>query len=447
MDFPVQFNVNPDWHVFLFALIVSIVASGLFGSAPAWRASRTDANTVLKGNPTNSGTRHLNLRDILVVVQVALCFVLVAGCLLSLRGLQQAFKLNLGFEPPHVSVVGFDLGLAGYSEERGRAFQERALNAIQHLPGVQSASFSNSVPLSIDQSQTGVFPTDKPDLRSSDGVDATRYQVSPGFFTTLGTKLLAGRDFNWHDDTTSPPVAIVNAAFTRRLLHTENPVGKRFRNGLNGPLVEVIGVVEDGKYESLTESLQPAVFWPIRQFHNSTTTLEVRSSLPPTQMVDEIRQGILQLDPELPLYGASSLEQMLGFAFFPTRAAAIALSAFGLLAIILAATGIHGVVAYAVSRRTHEIGMRMALGARPFQVLRLVLGKMAALLLLGSVVGLILVLAMGQVIASVVYQAQPRDPLVMLGVLATIAMLGIAAAWSPARRATRADPMDALRYE
>jgi predicted permease len=447
MDFPVQFNVNPDWRVFFFALIASIVASVLFGSAPAWRASRTDPNAVLKGNSTRWENGRLTFRDILVVVQVALCFVLVAACLLSLRGLQQALKLNLGFEPQHVSVVGFDVGLPGYSEERGRAFQRRALEAIQQLPGVQAASYSNSVPLSIDQSQDGVFPADKPDLKASDNVDATRYQVSPGFFATLGTKLLAGRDFNWHDDTTSPSVAIVNLAFRKQLLHAENPIGKRFRYGLNGRLVEVIGVVEDGKYGSLTESHVPMVFWPILQSYNGTTTLEVKSALSATQMVGEIRGAISRLDPELPLYGAGSLEQMLGFAFFPSRAAAIALSAFGILAIILAVTGIHGLIAYAVSTRTHEIGIRMALGARPVQVLRLVLGKTATLFVFGSLVGLVLTLAVGQMLASVVYEAQPRDPLVMASVVIAIALLGLFASWSPARRATRVAPMVALHHE
>jgi ABC-type antimicrobial peptide transport system permease subunit len=211
--------------------------------------------------------------------------------------------------------------------------------------------------------------------------------------------------------------------------------------------VEVVGIVEDGKYASLTESQQPVVFWPILQSYNSTTTLEVRSSLPATQMVREIRRTMAKLDPELPLYGVGSLEQMLGFAFLPARAAAMALGAFGVLAIMLAATGIHGLVAYAVSRRTHEIGIRMAIGARPMQILRVILGKTAVLLFFGSVIGFALALAVGQVIASIVYEARPRDPLVMVSVGLAIALLGLFASWSPARRATRVDPLVALRYE
>jgi predicted permease len=447
MDFPVQYDVSPDWRVFLFAVAGSLIAAVLFGSAPAWRASKSDPNLVLRGASTTWGRGRFALRDILVVVQVALCFVLVSASRLSLRGLQQALKMNLGFAPQHVSVVAFELGSAGYSEDRGRAFQQQALETIQRLPGVQSAAYSNSLPLSMDQSTTGVFPADKADPKPSDRIPVIYYEVSPGFFGTLGTKLLGGREFTWHDDAKSPQVAVVNVAFAKRVLHTENPVGQRFRGGRSWPFTEVIGVVEDGKYETLTESRQPVVFWSILQSYNSTTTLEVRSSVPPMQMVGEIRQAIAQLDPELPLYGAGPLQQMLGFAFFPTQTAAIALSSFGVLAIVLAATGIHGLAAYAVARRTREIGVRMALGAHPVQVLRLVLGKTALLLALGSILGLTLALATGQVIASIVYGAQPRDPQVMLSAWGSIALIALSAAWSPARRATRIDPLVALRYE
>jgi len=444
MDIPVQFDVTPDWRVFLFALAVSVVAAALFGSAPAWRASKTDANSILKGGVTSRARARLALRDVLVVLQVALCFVLVAACLISLRGFQQALKMSLGFEPQGVSVVAFDLGLAGYPEPKAAAFQRGVLEAFKQLPGVRAAAYSNSIPLSIDQSHTSVYPADKTAPRRSEGISATYYQVSPGFFETMGTRLLAGRDFTWHDDAKSPRVAIVNVAFAKRVVHSGNPVGKLFRQGT---LVEVVGVVEDGKYESLTESQAPAVFWPILQNHNATTTVEVRSSIPAAQMVREMRQAVAGLDPQLPLYGTGSLDQMLGFAFFPTRAAAIALSAFGVLAIMLAVTGIHGLVSYAVARRVREIGIRVAVGARPSQVLRLVLGRIAVLLAVGSVIGLSLALAAGQALASVVYGASPRDPRMLLAVLGTIVALGLLSSWAPARRALRIDPVVALRCE
>ena len=447
MDIPVQFNVDPDWRVFVFAFGISIAAGVLFGCVPAWRTSKTDANAVLKGSATEGRLRRLAFRDVLVVLQVALCFVLVAACLISLRGLQQSLKMRLGFDPEGVSVVAYDLGLAGYSDEKGRAFDQRALEAVRQLPGVRSAAYSNSVPLSIDQSNTSVFPGDNPAPRPSDSVSAHYYEVSPGYFETLGTKLLAGRDFTWHDDDHSPRVAIVNAAFGRQVLHSESPIGKQFRQGTKGALVEIIGVVEDGKYVSPTESEEPALFWPILQNYNGTTTLEVRSSIPAAVVVREMREAVTRLDPELPLYGTGSLDQMLGFAFFPTHAAAVALSAFGLLAIMLAVTGIHGLVSYAVARRVREIGIRMAVGARPSQVLRLVLGRITVLLAIGSLIGLALALAAGQVLASIVYGASSSDPRILLAVLATIALLGLLSSWAPTRRALRTDPMTALRYE
>jgi predicted permease len=446
MEFPVQLNVDPDWRVFLFALASSVIAAALFGSAPAWRASKIDPNAALRGSSALRDRNRLAFRDVLVVVQVALCFVLVSASFLSLQGLQQALQMNLGFQPQHVSTAAFELNLSGYSEERGRAFQQQVLQAIQQLPGVQSASYSNSVPLSIDQSHTGVFPAGKTDLRPSDRINVVFYQVSPGFFSTTGIRLLSGREFSWHDDGNSPQVAIVNRAFAKRVFHSDIAVGKRFPS-YGGHLVEVVGVVEDGKYDSLTEAQQPALFWSILQSYNSTTTLQVKSALSATQIVSDIRRTIAALDPQLSLYGVGSLEQMLGFAFLPSRAAAVALSAFGVLAIMLAATGIHGLVAYAVSRRTREIGIRMAIGARPIQVLRLVLRRTATLLLVGSFVGLVLALAVGQVITSVVYAAQPHAPLMMLSVWLAIALVGLFASWSPARRATRVDPLVALRYE
>jgi len=446
-DFPVQFNVSADWRVLGFGLAASILAGAIFGSAPAWRASRTDANAILKGAQTGGGRTRLAFRDVLVVLQVMLCFVLVSGCLVSLRGLQQALAMDLGFRPRGVAVAGFELGLAGYNEEQGRSFQRRAWQAVEQLPGVQSAAWSNSVPLSIDQSRTAIYPEDQPNPRPADATSAIFYQVSPGFLKTMGIDLLAGRDFGWHDDRSSPPVAVVNLAFAKHVLHTDRPLGKHFRNGPKGALTEVIGMVQDGKYESLTESRLPLMFKPILQSYNTTTTLVVRSSLPEARMVRQMRQAIARLDPNLPLYGAGSLDQMLGFAFFPSRAAALVLSAFGLLAIMLAVTGIHGLVSYAVARRVREIGIRMAIGARPLQVLRLVLGRVMLLLAAGSALGLVLAMAAGHVLASVVYQASPRDPLALAAVLAAILLLGLLSSWAPAHRALRIQPVMALRHE
>jgi predicted permease len=400
---------------------------------------------VLKGETSGLGGQRLALRDVLVVIQVALCFVLVSACLLSLRGLQKSLSMHLGFEPQGVTMAAFDLGLAGYSQDRGREFQQRALDALSRLPGVQSAAYSNSIPLSIDQSHSSVYPKDQPDIRASTAPVAIRYQVSPHYFETLGIRMLAGRDFSWHDDAHSPPVAVINQAFARQILRTENAVGKQF-SGPGGKPFEVVAVVETGKYTNPTEPDTPVFFVPELQHYNTTTTMLVRSSLPEREMTEKIRQTLAQLDPQLPLFGTGGLSQVLRFAFFPLHAAVIALSAFGVLAIVLAITGIHGLVAYGVARRIREIGIRVAIGATPHQIVRLVLSKTFYLLGLGAAIGLGLALAAGRLLESVIY-GSPRDPIVFLAVCLTMVVLGLISSWAPTRRALKIEPTVALRHE
>jgi predicted permease len=448
VDFPVQLDVTVDVRVLLFAIGVSAVAGVLFGVAPARQASRTDASAALKGgNGVRLGLRRVAFRDLLVTIQVALCFVLVTACLLSLRGLQRALNMSLGLDPRGVVVAGFDVGLAGYTPASGDAFQRRVLNDVRQLPGVITAAYSNSVPLSIDQSTTVIYPEGQPLRQGSDRYSATYYQISQEFFAALGVRRITGRDFDSRDTRTSAPVAIVNETFAHRFLQTSDAVGHPFRYGPQAPLVEVVGMVEDGRYQSLTEDRRPVVFMPIAQNYNATTTLIVRSSRAPEELVGEVRRTIARLDPGLPVYGAGSLRQMLAFALFPSRAAAIALSAFGLLALTLAATGLHGLVSYAVARRSREIGIRMAVGATSWEVLRVVLTRTAIMLGIGGALGLALALISGEVLASVVYGVSPRDPVAFVAVGLAMITVGIASCWSPALRALRIDPVSALRAE
>lgn len=448
LDFPVRFEVDPDGRVFAFALAASLVTGILFGIAPARQAWSADPHQALKGIPLGgAGGRRWAFRDFLLAAQVALCCVLVTACFVSLRGLARALATPLGFEPRGVSVVGFDLGLAGYSGQEGKSFQRRALEAVALLPGVTAAAYASSLPLSINQSSTTVFPEEAADFRRVKGKQTTYYDVSPGYFRALGTRLLAGRDFTWHDDGKAPGVAIVNETFARQALGKPDAVGRRFRYGRGRPLVEVIGVVEGGKYETLIEQPRPAIFRPASQSYNADTVLIVRSSLPESEVAMQMRQAVAGLDSRLPLHGVGSVTQMLGLAFFPARAASIALSAFGVLAVMLAITGIYGLATYAISRRVREIGIRVAVGARPWQVLRFVLGRTALLVAIGSCLGLALGLATGRVLSSVVYQASSRDPLVLAAVSLTMALIGFGASCGPARRALSIDPLRALRHE
>jgi predicted permease len=448
VDVPIQFDIPLDLRVLLFACGASAIAGVLFGVAPARQASRTDPNGALKdGERANATGRRWPVRDVLVTVQIALCVVLVSACLLSLRGLQQAVTMPLGMNPRGVTLAGFDLGLAGYAKDDGAQFQRRVFEAVSRLPGVQMAAYSNSLPLSIDQSTTGIYPDDQPVLKASEVHAATRYEVSPGFFQTLGIRREMGRDIEWRDAKGAPRVAVINRAFARTILRTRDPIGRHFTYGFRAEPVEVVGVVEDGKYESLTESPRPVVFEPIVQTYNGTTTIIARSAQPPEQILAEIRAAIRSIDSSLPLYGTGTVEQMLGLAMFPSQAAAIALSAFGILAVVLSATGIHGLVAYAVSKRQREIGIRIAIGASAGNVLRVVLGRLAALLAIGALAGLLLAVAAGDVLSRIVYQASPNDPAALAAVAAVFLAVGVMSSWAPARRSLRIEPMRALRPE
>lgn len=443
---PMQFDLQPDARVFTFTFLVSLVAGIIFGVAPARQAASTEPNAVLKSVDGARGARW-PLSDILVGVQIALCFVLVAACLISLRGLQAVIRMPIGIEPGGVTMAAFDLGLAGYSRDAAENVRRRALEIIGALPGVQAVAYGNSLPLNIDQSSTTVYPEDRLELQRSEAPRAIKYQVSPGFFRTLRIRMLQGRDFDWRDTSTSPRVAVVNQAFAGQILRARDVVGRHFRYGRQGAPIEVVGVVETGKYQSLTEPETPAVFEPILQAYNTTTVILVRSSAPPGEMAGEIRGVMRSIDSAMPIFGVRSVEEMLGFTLLPMRVAAVALSAFGLLAMVLAATGIHGVVAYAVARRQREIAIRVAIGATRTSILQLVLRRIATLMVAGAVIGLILAVAAAGVLRTIVYQASPNDVGTLCAVALIVVFIGISACWSPALRALRLDPAAALRLE
>jgi predicted permease len=449
VDIPIQFDVTADVRVFAFALAVATVAGVFFGLAPALKASRTDAQAALKGlDPRAGRRRRWAVRDVLVAAQVAICFVLVSGCLLALRGLQSALTMPIGFVPAGVTMVGYDVGLAGYSPARGADFERRALEAIRQLPGVEASAFADTIPLYLNQSNTSVAPDDQPALPASKRFGAARFEVSSDFFRTMGTRILQGRAIAETDTASAPLVAVVNETFAKRVFRSTSVLGRRFKDGGHADKwVEIVGVAEDGKYQSLSEAPRAAVFEAIAQNYQATISLLVRSTRPADQVVAEIRRAFAGLDPGLALYETETLDTMLGTVLLPSRAAAIALGGFGLLAILLALTGLHGVVSNAVAKRQKELGIRVAIGAQPNEVLALVLSRTLWLLAAGMAVGLILVLLGRQVLAAIVYQASPRDPMVLVAVGVCLALVGALACLGPARRALRISPIIALRSE
>jgi predicted permease len=449
VELPVQFEITPDVRVFAFALALSIAAGLLFGLAPARQAARTDPNLALKGHEAPGFMRRrVAFRDVLVAVQVALCVLLLAACLLALRGLQTALTKPIGLEPRGVTIAGFDVGLAGYEHVRGRDFEQRALEAVRQLPGVDAAAYSDTLPLNIDQSSSHIVPDDRPNLALTERIVASRYRVSSDFFRTLGTRVLQGREIRADDTQTTPAVAVVNETFARQVFRTTNgAIGRRFRYGTTGSWLEVVGLVEDGKYLTLNEAPRAAVFEAIDQHYSSTIVLSARSSLPSSDVAAAIRAALARLDPRLPLYETQSLEAMLGLVLFPSRVASVALGAFGVLALLLALTGLYGVVTNAVARRRREIGIRIAIGARPSQVVRLLVWRTLALLGVGAMAGGLLTVLAGRVLESIVYDASPRDPWVLAGVGITLVVVGMLSCWAPVRRALGVKPSLALRNE
>ncbi len=447
IDVPVIPHVEMDIRVLLFAAAASLITGLLFGLVPALQSTRATLAGAMRNDAPSDKLRRVNLRDLLVTAQVALSVVLLVGSVLVVRSLQHALSLRLGFEPQHAAVVAFDVGLQGYNEERGREFQRRLLEKVRSTPGIEAAGLIDGLPLTLNISNSGIHVEGKPEPRPGDAPIANWYVITPGYIQAMQTRLIAGRDLDARDKKDAPLVALVNEAFARQILPGEDPVGKRFRQGTGGKWIQIAGVVEDGKYRSLGEKPSPTVFQNMEQSWRSNTTLVARSPLPEAQTTRILRRAVAELDPSLTIYESGSLTSQLALALFPARLVAVILASFGLLAVVLAATGVYGIMAYAVSRRTREIGIRMALGAAPAQVLRVVLNRTAVLVGIGTILGLAISLAAGKFFGQILYGVSARDPFTYAAAISLMAAVAFVACWVPARRAIRVDPLTALRME
>ncbi len=450
-DFPVQVAVNADARVAALALGLALASGIFFGLAPTRQIWNGSAYLIIKsgGGGEAAGGRRWTLRDLLLVVQIILCSVLVTSALVAARGLSRSLHTSFGFKPDGVTLAAFDLRMVGRNEEQSLLFQHRAVDAVSALPGVQAVAFSNTTPLSLSSSDTDVYRDGTTDFRPSKAVaDAHYFDVSPGYFTTARTRMLAGRDFTWHDDEKSPRVIAVNQTFARQVFGAGAPadaIGRYFITGSKRRW-QVIAVVEDGKYQSLTEDQTPAIFFPSAQGPDTDTVLLVRSTQDRATSASAIHRALVSLEPSLPVL-ITPWPQALGLVLFPSVAASAALGVMGALAAMLAITGIFGMASYSVSKRLRELGIRVALGAQRREVLSAALGRPALLLVIGSAVGLALGAAAGKLLAHIVYQASSQDPVVLLGVIAAMALIALSASWLPARRALSIDPATLLREE
>jgi predicted permease len=443
---PINLPVRPDLLTFLVALLLALLSGFLFGLVPVRQVLRANPWQVVKtGSATATSGRWFSTRDVLLVVQIALCAVLVTSSLVAVRGLVRSLHSNLGFQPQGALVVSTDLNMAGYRGDQVPVMQQRMLDAVAKIPGVASAGFIDFLPLAVGWNDTPVFASNTTDLRESNKIaEAMIDGVSPGYFQASGTILLAGRNIDLHDDSKAPKVAVVNREFARRVFGSvSRAVGGYFKTH-EGQRIQVTGVVEDGKYKTLTEDPTPVFFVPLLQVPATSTSLVVRSNGDSLSLAGSVHDAIRGLDAELPAT-IMTWEKTLDTALFPAYMATISLGVLGVLGAMLAVTGIFGMASYSVGKRLRELGIRVALGAQRKEVLQAALGRTFRLLATGAVAGLLLGMASSRVLSYIVYQATPRDPAVLAGVILTMLLLGLLAGYAPARRALSIDPVILLR--
>jgi predicted permease len=448
VDFPLLIDLRLDWRVLAFTLAVSVLTGVLFSLLPALQSSKPDLVPALKEEGQLAGFQRSRLRNSLVVAQVALSLVLLVCAGLIVRGLQAARSVRPGFNPDHAVELSFDLHMQGYDERRGGAFERELIGRVRQLPGVRSAALTDSMPLSLDFESSTVYAEGQPFKSASELPLAVPFTVGPDFFKTLEIPLVAGRDFDERDGAKDARAAIVNETFARKFWPGQEALGRRF--SLSGPgdaYLTVVGVAADGKYETLAEEPQPAFYRPLPRDHAGFLILVARVEGDPQAAIAAIRREAQQLDPTLPLFGVKTLNEQMQVPLFPARVAAIVLGSFGVMALLLAAIGIYGVMSYVVAGRTREIGLRMALGADHSRVLRLIVGQGARLAAVGLAVGALAAFAAARLLTSLLYGVSPGDPLTFAAVALLLAGVALLACYVPARRAAKVDPMVALRYE
>jgi putative ABC transport system permease protein len=446
---PVGVDMPIDWRVALFAIAVSLVAAVLSGLAPALQASRPDLVPALKTDAAARGGR-LRLRNAFIVAQVMVSLVLVIAGGLFARALARAASIDPGFDQTNVDVVTLDLGLSGYQQAEALAFAHRVLDRTRSLPGVQAASFGADLPL--DGGRMGFGGLRAPGRQTSSGREtfgADWNTVSPDHFKTLGIRLISGRDFTRADSATSPRVIIVNETMARSVWNTIDVLGRQLQSEV-GPkdalvTMTVVGVAPDTQLIELGGKVEPYVYVPLTQVYTSRVSLLVKSTS--GGMIPQLRAQLHDLNPTLPVTTAMPLTQVTAITFVPQRMAAAVAGSLGVVVLLLAAIGIYGVTSYAVSRRTREIGIRMALGADSGTVMRLVVRQGAILTVIGIAAGLAGGAAGAQVLRSLLFGVSALDPIAFGGAAALFALVSLAASYLPARRAMRVDPMIALRTE
>jgi putative ABC transport system permease protein len=450
-DIPRLDQIRIDGRVLAFTMLVSLLTGFVFGLAPALQASKPDLNESLKegGRGSTGGIHGTRVRNLLVVSEIALSLVLLIGAGLMIRSFQRLQEFNLGFNPDRLLTLNVRLAGSQYSQpERVTSFFDQLLQRIESLPGVESAGAVSSVFLSKTPNSTTFSLEGRPDPPPAEDIEVPYDSISPNYFRVMGIPLLKGREFDHRDAQAAPGVVIINDTFARMYFPDEDPVGKRFKyRGDDNPWLTIVGVVGDMRRTGFDSEVRPETFLPHTQNPSGGLTILVRASTDPASLVGAIRSQVSEIDPNQAIYGVKTMDQWLGEMISQRRFNMLLLAIFAGVALVLAAVGIYGVISYSVTQRTHEIGVRIALGAARRDVMRLVVGQAARLAVIGLGAGLVTAFALTRLMTSLLYGVSATDPLtfaVIPFVLAAIAMLS---SYIPARRAAKVDPMIALRYE
>lgn len=451
-DLPMHADFSFDWRVFA-AISAVVISCGLFsGLLPAWRASRTDLNETLRegGRSNSAGAGRNRLRGALVIAQVSgACIVLViAG--LFLRSLQSAEKTDLGFHPEGVVLASVDLSQFGYDEARGSSFYRDVISGTRALPGIESATLAFSAPLGNDSLSDRVWKEGEESSAPARVPFIGYNSIDTQYFQTLEIPLLHGRDISTADTKSSIHIAVINQSMATKLWPGQDPVGHHFHFGKpESPAVEVVGVVRDGKYNSIFDDSQPYFYLPETQNYTARRVLQVRTALSESSAALEIEKLVHALDPDLPVYDVMALKVALGGGngFFLFRVGAIFAGGLGALSLLLAVIGVYGVISFVSSQRTHEVGIRMALGAQRSDVLAMVLRQGLTLVGAGLIIGLAFSFATTRFLKSLLFQISSVDAFTFIGVSLVLIAVAVLACYFPARRATKVDPLIALRHE
>lgn len=444
---PVSFDTRPDAVVFAFTFVLIVMTTILCGLVPTLHTSKPDLVAALKDHtPTlERGLRKMSLRHALVVAQIALSMVALVSAGLLVRSLREAHQANPGFDPDRVLLASFDPFLSGYDESRGREFYRQLVERVKTLPGVQAATLARRLPLTLSGIAFANVVIDGHTPAQAEDMRFNYDTVGPHYFQTMRIPLVQGRDIEERDREGTQRVVVINETMAQRYWPRGDALGGRLK--VANEWLEIVGIATDVKNRSLSEPPQPFFYLPLLQDYRSNMILVARTRLEPEEMFHAVESEVAAFDPQMPVFDATTLQEHIGVSLFRQRMAATLLSIFGLLALSLAAIGLYGVMAYTVSRRTRELGIRIAVGATHGSVLKLILGQALFLSAVGITGGVIGALVLTRFLVHLLYGVGPADPVTFAVIPLVLLGVALAAGYVPARRAMKIDPVTALRIE